>query len=626
MTFNIGENVGAYQIIEKLGQGGMATVYKAYHARLDRYVALKVLHPAFTKDPNFQARFQREAQVVARLDHPNIVPIFDYSEHDDQPYLVMKYIEGQTLKARLQSGSVSREEGITIIKAVGKALAYAHEKDILHRDIKPSNVLLSNDGHIYLTDFGLARIASAGESTLSNESMLGTPQYISPEQAMGVSDLDEGTDIYSFGVLVYELVVGRVPFSADTPFSIIHDHIYSPLPLPRHINPNVPEGVERFLLKSLAKERRDRFSSVNQMVSAFQKAADTIETDSSWPVPVDSPEIEVITGSTVLQEAGALLQDPPRPDIVLREVSSSEGEKGSERGKAGKKIDKDRDRSQHEKKKRKWGCIFIPTILVLGVIFLGVFFSILHNWGGADNYPDSMDLTLESQMLSTDEFVENKDDFQDALRDAEEKILDDPENAYAYLEISILYYGHGDTHKAVLNLENANEIARRNKDFTFFIISGERLVEESLWGLALQQYISANEMNPKIMDIGKLKVDVLNKTLYFAIASEDFDPDIILVAQEAETYDIFSKETIIAGLARYNILHTKDYVKAESLLNDLLRENPDSANGLLVKADLLMKTGNPEGAREILEKLISPDFDCPAWIKIEARRIITKIE
>ncbi|MBF8257475.1 MAG: Serine/threonine protein kinase [Anaerolineales bacterium] len=223
MTFAVGENVGPYRIIEQLGQGGMATVHKAYHAALDRYVAIKVLHPAFLQDPNFLKRFQREAKAVARLEHPNIVPVYDFAEHAGQPYLVMKYIEGDTLKARLRSGRLSKEEGLHIVEAAGSALSYAHQRTILHRDIKPSNILISPDGSIYLADFGLARMGEAGESTLSADMMLGTPQYISPEQARGEKNLDAGTDIYSFGVVLYEMVVGRVPFNADTPFSIIHD-------------------------------------------------------------------------------------------------------------------------------------------------------------------------------------------------------------------------------------------------------------------------------------------------------------------------------------------------------------------------------------------------------------------
>jgi len=272
MAFSVGETVGPYRIVEQVGQGGMATVYKAYHAALDRCVAIKVIHPALLQDPSLLARFQREARLVAKLDHPNIVPIYDYAEQDGRPYLVMKFIEGETLKARLAQSQIDAD-GIThITEAVGAALTYAHKHCILHRDIKPSNVLLASDGQIYLADFGLARIARSGDSTLTSDMFLGTPQYISPEQALGNKKLDEGTDIYSFGVMLYEIIVGKVPFSSDTPFSIIHDHIYTPLPLPRQVNPNVSESIELVLLKALAKESQDRYMDVDSMVKAFQQA------------------------------------------------------------------------------------------------------------------------------------------------------------------------------------------------------------------------------------------------------------------------------------------------------------------------------------------------------------------
>jgi len=273
MGFAIGENVGPYRIIAQLGSGGMATVYKAYHAALDRYVAIKVMHAAFKEDPTFLARFQREARIVAKLEHPHIVPVFDFSEHDGRPYLVMRFIEGETLKARLQRRALTIPQIMDILHPVCQALAYAHEQGVLHRDIKPSNILLTPQGGVFLTDFGLARIAQAGESTLSQDTMLGTPHYISPEQAQGQPNLDARTDIYSLGVVMYELFVGRVPFQADTPYAVIHDHIYSPLPMPRCINPNLPDPFERVLLKSLAKERDDRFTTVSDLLAALDKAA-----------------------------------------------------------------------------------------------------------------------------------------------------------------------------------------------------------------------------------------------------------------------------------------------------------------------------------------------------------------
>ncbi len=244
MPLSPGENVGPYRIIEQLGQGGMATVFKAYHPALDRYVAIKVLHPAFKEDPNFLARFQREARIVAKLEHSHIVPVYDFSEHKGMAYLVMRYVEGKTLKAHLTGEPLPPERILEILKPVAEALAYAHEQGVLHRDIKPSNVILTPEGGVFLTDFGLARMAQSGESTLSQDMMIGTPQYMSPEQAKG-EKVDERTDIYSLGVVLFEMLTGRVPFSADTPYAIIHDHIYTPLPLPTTIKPDIPLRIKR---------------------------------------------------------------------------------------------------------------------------------------------------------------------------------------------------------------------------------------------------------------------------------------------------------------------------------------------------------------------------------------------
>lgn len=266
-----GQFIGQYQIVEPLGQGGMATVYKAFHARLNRHIAIKMIHKAHLEDSGFVARFEREAQIVAALEHPNIVPVYDFAEHEGQPYIIMKLIEGCTLKESLNDGPLQLKEILTIIPPLAAALDYAHAQGILHRDIKPSNIILDRKGMPYLTDFGLARLAQAGESTYSQDMLLGTPYYISPEQAMGDRELDKRTDLYSFGVVIYELLVGQVPYSSGTPLSIIHDHIYRPLPLPSAANPEIPTQVEKVLLKAIAKEADDRYQSGVEMVAALRE-------------------------------------------------------------------------------------------------------------------------------------------------------------------------------------------------------------------------------------------------------------------------------------------------------------------------------------------------------------------
>lgn len=309
MSFEIGQTVGHYHITERLGQGGMATVYRARDVRLERDVALKVLHPAFKNDPSFNERFTREARIVANLNHDNIIPVFDTGEQDGQAYLVMRFINGETLKARLSHGPLTVDETIKIMDAVAGALDFAHRAGILHRDIKPSNILIEGEtGKPFLADFGLARMADAGESTMSQDVMLGTPHYISPEQAQGMRDLSATTDIYSLGVVLYEIVVGRVPFMADTPYAIVHDHIFAPLPLPTQINPNVPKAVENVLLRALAKDRNDRYASASGLATAFKQAAQEsgMETMPSGSYRVPFPLNEKVTrGTTAL--------DTPRP-------------------------------------------------------------------------------------------------------------------------------------------------------------------------------------------------------------------------------------------------------------------------------------------------------------------------
>jgi tetratricopeptide (TPR) repeat protein/predicted Ser/Thr protein kinase len=301
MPLSPGENVGPYRIIEQLGQGGMATVFKAYHPALDRYVAIKVLHPAFKEDPNFLARFQREARIVAKLEHPHIVPVYDFSEHKGMAYLVMRYVEGKTLKAYLTGEPLPPERILEILKPVAEALAYAHEQGVLHRDIKPSNVMLTPEGGIFLTDFGLARMAQSGESTLSQDMMIGTPQYMSPEQAKG-EEVDERTDIYSLGVVLFEMLTGRVPFSADTPYAVIHDHIYTPLPLPTTIKPDISPALERVVLKALAKEKDDRYQKVNDLAMGLEDAV--LEAASGVaPAPEEEKAAEPATVPSTVVEA-----------------------------------------------------------------------------------------------------------------------------------------------------------------------------------------------------------------------------------------------------------------------------------------------------------------------------------
>jgi serine/threonine protein kinase len=275
MPLQEGDQIGAYEIVGQLGQGGMATVYKAYHQRLDRFVALKLMHETFLQDDDFRARFQREARIVARLEHPNIVHIYDFNEHEGIPYLVMKFVPGMTLKKYAIKNGLTLQQTRDFLMQIAEALDYAHTRGVLHRDMKPSNILIDKTDCPYITDFGLARIAEAGSSTISHDMMLGTPFYISPEQAQGERDLDSRTDIYSLGVILYELVSGRVPFQADTPYAIVHGHIYQQPEAASSHNDSLPEAVDWVLDKALAKEPDDRYDTAVEMMQAFAEAIET---------------------------------------------------------------------------------------------------------------------------------------------------------------------------------------------------------------------------------------------------------------------------------------------------------------------------------------------------------------
>jgi serine/threonine protein kinase len=243
----IGKTLGNYRILERLGRGGMATVYKAYQPALERHVAIKVIHQHLASDEEqFLERFQREAKAVASLRHPHIVRVFDFGTEDNVSYMVMEYLEGVTLKAKLD-GQAQRGETMSLeaahhtFRGVAGALEYAHGQGMIHRDVKPANVILTTDGDVVLTDFGVARMVSGTQFTATG-AVIGTPDYMSPEQGHGERG-DARSDIYALGVMLFEMVTGRVPFDADTPMAVILKHISAPLPLPRQLNPQIPEPV-----------------------------------------------------------------------------------------------------------------------------------------------------------------------------------------------------------------------------------------------------------------------------------------------------------------------------------------------------------------------------------------------
>ncbi len=289
-----GQTLGKYRILEPLGRGGMAQVYKAYHPQLDRYVAIKVLRSDLLEEAEFLARFRREARAVAALRHPNVVQVYDFDTQDDLYYMVMELLEGDTLKAHLNAFRTRGErlppgELVRILCDVLNGLAYAHGEGIIHRDLKPANIMLTRRGQAVLTDFGIAQIVGGTQYTISG-ALMGTLNYMAPEQGLD-GKCDIRSDIYSLGIVYYEMLTGKVPFDADTPLAILMKHLNDPLPLPHKFDPGIPEPLERVALRALAKDPDDRYQDAAGMAQALLNAAQEagIEIPGTVSLPLATP-------------------------------------------------------------------------------------------------------------------------------------------------------------------------------------------------------------------------------------------------------------------------------------------------------------------------------------------------
>jgi serine/threonine protein kinase/uncharacterized protein YraI len=345
------KTLGQYEIREKIGQGGMAHVYKAYQPGLERFVAVKVLSPALAEEPGFTERFQREALSAARLHHPHILEVYDFGVQDNYNYLVMRYVENSTTLGDLLQQGAPLKSLIDYIIQVADALNYAHERGIIHRDVKPSNILI--DGRwALLADFGLAKVAQSSSQLTGTGVGIGTPAYMSPEQASGASIVDRRTDIYALGVILYRILTGTVPHDAPTPFAILARRCTEPVRSPREINPTITESLDRVVLRSLATEPDLRYSSTTQFAEALTKA----EQDPQYREDEDAT-ISLGQGDTL--PAGTSDQ----ADVTVDELPGS-GPAAARRGKRG----------------------LIAATAIAGVILVGLLlFFLLFSLPGGDN-------------------------------------------------------------------------------------------------------------------------------------------------------------------------------------------------------------------------------------------------
>ena len=381
-----------YEILECIGNGGMAMVYKARDHRLNRLVAVKILKPELASDADFRRRFHDESQAVAMLSHINIVSVYDVSRSDGLDYIVMEMIDGLTLKQYMQRRGVplNWREALHFITQIMRALSHAHSRGIIHRDIKPHNIMVLRDGSVKVTDFGIAQLTSAAQNTMTQEA-IGSVHYISPEQAKG-SHVDCRTDIYSAGVVLYEMLTGRLPFEGDTPVGVAIQHINAiPVP-PRSLNPEVPEALEEITMKAMAPSLDQRYGTADEMLEDLKEFRKNPDMAVSQPSAMDEPTM-VVTPVKVNLPGNSSRRPQLQPEPEYRERRWQEREE---------------DEADYDEPPRRGGGVAAVVVAIVVILaFIGVMGVFLYFFLFEGMFADAEEYKVPSVLGYTVEYLEN---------------------------------------------------------------------------------------------------------------------------------------------------------------------------------------------------------------------------
>lgn len=552
---------GRYKVLEMIGGGGMANVYLAHDMILDRDVAVKMLRLDFANDEEFIRRFRREAQSATSLAHPSIVSIYDVGEEDDLYFIVMEYVEGQTLKQYIQQNSpLQVEETIDIMKQLTSAISHAHQNHIIHRDIKPQNILVDRFGNVKITDFGIAMALSATSITQTN-SVLGSVHYLSPEQARG-GMANRKSDIYSLGIVMFELLTGRLPFSGESAVSIALKHLQSETPSVRRWNPNVPQSVENIVLMATAKDSFHRYNSVDEMEDDLRTALDSERLDEAkFVIPIDDEATKAIP---------IITNDRPMKNLDETLVHS---DKNSDH------VKKDTvKKAKDNKKRKKWPIILISTFLLL--LLLGIFtITVLPDLLSPKDVriPDISGMELEEAIAKLE---------ASGLKAGEEEEIPDDEIEEG---------------RVIKTSPDAESTVKENTSVKIFVSTGKEKIE-------LEDYVdrSFDDVSPLLEDINFKDI---NTTEVF----DDSEAGTILSQEPEAGQEIIPDETILIfevskgpepivlrDLTQYSTKGAQEYLDSVGLTFEISEEKYDD---LIPKGSIISQSPLPNSEMKIGDKV-----------------------